>query len=58
MEFDVWMQDVSNCVKEQSGLDIRDLPDCLYRDWFDDGTEPEEAASRALKENGFMDFAF
>jgi len=58
MEFDVWMQDVSNCVKEQSGLDIRDLPDCLYHDWFAEGMEPEEAARRTLEENGFMNFAF
>jgi len=59
MEFDAWMQDVSDCVKEQSGLDVRDLPDCVnYHDFFDNGAEPEETASRALEESGFMDFAF
>ena len=58
MEFDAWMQDVDDCVKEQSGLDIRDLPDCLYQDWFDEGVEPEDAARKALEENGFMDFSF
>jgi len=58
MEFNTWMQDVSDCVEEQSGLDVKDLPDCLYHDWFDDGTEPEEAARKALEESGFFDFAF
>ncbi len=58
MEFDTWMQAVNDCVKEQSGLDVRDLPYCLYHDWFDEGEAPEDAARRTLEENGFMDFSF
>ena len=59
MEFDTWMEDVNDCVKEQSGLDIKDLPDFIhYQDLFDEGIEPEEAARKALEESGFMDFAF
>ena len=59
MEFDIWMQDVNDCVMEQSGLDIRDLPDTNpYRVWFDEGMESEDAARKALEESGFFDFAF
>ena len=58
MEFNIWLVDVSDCVEEQSGLDIRDLPDCLYRDWFDEGMKPEDAARKALEESGLMNFAF
>ena len=52
MNFNAWMQDVDTCIKEQSGLSIRELPDNLfyfYREWFFKyELKPEEAAHRAL----------
>lgn len=48
--FDVWFAKVNSAVEaETGGLSVNDLPDCCFRDWFDDGVKPEAAAKRALK---------
>ena len=31
------------------GNSIHDLPDCPFRDWFDDGVSPKSAAHRAIR---------
>jgi hypothetical protein len=47
--FDTWMEAVDDAVQANCGASVRDLPDCCYRDWFDDGLSPREAARLALE---------
>lgn len=44
-----WMGAVDRAVSARVGLSAADLPDCPYRDWFDDGVTPQTAARRAVK---------
>ena len=48
--FQEWMARVDAVLAEQAGLLSEDLPDCCYRDWYDDGLKPWEAAEKALDE--------
>jgi hypothetical protein len=48
-DFDAWMEAVDNAVQTSCGASVHDLPDCCYRDWFDDGLSPREAARLALE---------
>lgn len=50
MTFDQWMRQVDEIVWEQAGCGINDLPDCLFKDWYEDRVSPEEAAARAVEE--------
>ena len=45
--FESWMASVDKLVGYR-GLSVYDLPDCCYRDWFDDRVRPIRAANRAL----------
>lgn len=47
--FEAWMAKVNAYVEKLAGLSADDLPDCCYRDWYDDGVSPANAARRALK---------
>jgi hypothetical protein len=47
-DFDTWMRQVDECIGRRCGLSSSDLPDWTYRDAFDDGLSPEEAAAEAL----------
>ena len=47
--FEDWMRAVDRAVSSKIGLSVYDLPDCCYRDWYDDGVRPASAASRAIK---------
>ena len=47
--FDEWMKLVDGAVVARAGLGVHDLPDCPFKDWFDDGMTPKGAATRALK---------
>ena len=49
MTFEQWMQKVNTAISNKIGLTSDDLPDCCYRDWFDDGISPKSAATMALK---------
>lgn len=53
--FEQWYKRVDRAVLQRAGLWVDDLPDCPFRDWFDDGFTPDEAAEMALKEAGFPD---
>jgi hypothetical protein len=46
--FDQWMQAVDLLLSRCRGVSAYDLPDCPYRDWYDDGVRPIRAANRAL----------
>lgn len=50
MNFHQWMAIVENIVWKTVDCSVRDLPDCLFRDWYEDGLTPDEAAERAIKE--------
>lgn len=50
MNFKQWMKRVDDLVWQQAGCSVHDLPDCLFRDWHEDGVTPEEAAERAVEE--------
>lgn len=48
-KFDVWMAKVDAAVEKKIGLSVYDLPDLCYRDMFDDGVTPSQAARMAIK---------
>ena len=48
MTFEDWMKDVGDAVLEMSGPYVDDLPDRPYREWYDEGLPPDEAAMAAL----------
>ncbi len=47
--FDAWFAKVEAAITRKTGLDIRDLPDCPYMEWYEQGLTPGAAASRAVK---------
>ena len=54
--FDIWMKKVDNAIGQACGLSSDDLADCCYRDWYEDGVTPSDAAQMALEENDFPGF--
>lgn len=51
--FAVWMREVDAALVIICGLVTADLPDCTYRDWYDDGVSPKAAAKRARRQAEF-----
>lgn len=51
--FAAWMDAVDRNCYAIAGLSIHDLADMPFRDWFDDGVTPNEAARQALASEGF-----
>ena len=51
--FRAWWRKVDGNVMSVAGVSILDLPDAPYRDWFDDGLKPSEAAELVLMEAGW-----
>ena len=49
MDFDSWLVAVDDAVQAYCGLGRDDLPDCCYRDWYDDGYSPQRAAKAAIR---------
>jgi hypothetical protein len=48
-----WVQANAECLKiTGGGLDLRDLPDVDYREYFEDGMSPRDAAEIAIEEAG------
>lgn len=47
--FEEWLREVDREVIRRSSLSLYDLPDCCYRDWYDDGMSVRSAASKSLK---------
>jgi len=50
--FAAWKMAVNAEIGRRAGLSADDLPDCCYRDWYEDGVSPKSAAGRALREAG------
>jgi len=48
--FNDWMAQVDVEVSKRAGLSVHDLPDCCFRDWYDDEMPAAEAASEALRD--------
>lgn len=45
-----WMKLVDVKIAEKLfGMNSRDIPDCPYHDWYDDGVSPATAAARAIR---------
>lgn len=53
MDYGTWFARVNRQVVRISGVGADDLPDQSWRDWFDDGMTPNEAAREALANEGF-----
>lgn len=49
--FEQWFRAVDKFVGYR-GLSVYDLPDCCYRDWYDNRLRPIRAANRALRNAG------
>lgn len=47
--FDAWLKKVDACISAETGLGYRDLPDWNYRDSFEAGETPAQAAKQAIK---------
>jgi hypothetical protein len=52
-DFDEWMRAVDLEVQAIAGVSYRDLPDWNYRDAYESGATPKEAAEEALEYGGF-----
>jgi hypothetical protein len=53
--FKKWMAEVDVAVATRAFVSAYDLPDQPYRDWFEEGLSPDEAAALALEEAGYED---
>lgn len=49
MKFDDWLKAVDAECDKQFGCSYKDLPDCPFRDWYENGVSPKNAAKRAKK---------
>ena len=49
--FKVWMHKVDAAIEASTGLSAYDLPDVCYRDWFEDGMSPRDAAATVIAED-------
>ena len=52
-KFRAWKRKVDAVLTRTCGLSSSDLADQPYRDWFDDGVTPAQAAKMVLEEEGF-----
>jgi len=57
MGFEKWMEKVDAVIgRLVGGLSHEDLADQTWRDWYNDGVTPKEAAEMALEYEGFFDY--
>jgi len=47
--FEQWLAVLDVALICKCSLSHMDLPDCPYRDWYDDGVNPRLAALRAIR---------
>lgn len=47
------MLQVNREVSRIAGLSVYDLADQPFREWYDDGIDPDEAAEMTLEDEGF-----
>lgn len=53
VHFAVWLQALDQAVARRIGLGYRDLEDWAYRDAYDEGMTPKQAAVEMLADNGY-----
>ena len=53
MEFGEWMREVDDILLARVGVTSADLPDQCYRDLYDEGISPGEAAREALSVDAY-----
>ena len=51
--FEKWFELVDNETFELCGVSIHELPECSFRDWFEDGMSAADAAYKAAQYAGF-----
>lgn len=49
--FEDWMREVDQTLARELGMISDDLIDVCYRDWYDDGKTPTQAAKKAIRAN-------
>jgi hypothetical protein len=47
--FERWMHLVDVLISQRIGLSAYDLPDCPYRDWYEQGKSVSGAANAAIR---------
>ena len=47
--FEGWLRELDDITRQEMGCSYQDLPDQLFRDWFDDGMTPAEAYHQILE---------
>lgn len=47
--YEQWLNRVNKWVSSFTGLDLRDLQDMKYRDWYDARLRPIRAANRVIR---------
>lgn len=52
MNYKQWLQKVNDVISMETGLDLEDLPDYMYKDDYEDGVPPEETADLCIMEAG------
>ncbi len=53
MTFEKWMQELDEATFDLSGVSVHDLTDQPFRDMFDSGVTPDEAAETILGDESF-----
>lgn len=51
--FESWMAGVDKAVLKKAFVSVHDLADMPFRDWYEDGITPSQAARLTLAEEGF-----
>ena len=53
LSFEQWMEQVDTAVQALAFVSVHDLPDQPFRDWWESGWEPGEAAEEVLEYSGY-----
>ncbi|MCP4424433.1 MAG: hypothetical protein GY803_08085 [Chloroflexi bacterium] len=53
VSFETWMSQVDAAVSGMAFISVYDLADQPFRDWYNDGYSPREAAEEALESEGY-----
>lgn len=50
MTFEQWKSGCNIIVIDKIGLSLNDMPDALWRDYYDDGLTPQQAVDSAVED--------
>ena len=53
--FETWYEQLRGHVRNQAGIELEDLPDQLYKDWWTDGITPTDAYYLIMDDEDFSD---